>query len=354
MMDQLRMEYKDRLSRGTIWSDYHTNMKEFSWYPLRRELSTPSIQQFSALNISILRITLGKLSPLEKAFCKSIKQLPFTLTYNTNYLDDIVESGNLLSLVSLQKLGIKSTLNTSELDITHLANHDSVFFRFGLGDAPTKSRFGNTTLIFDPETVGLYEHGWVSLFDMLSPIQGSLKEFKYKGNCYRRSVDSYLDPPNTFIDRDDHITPALADKILHYYPHSGHDKVRVDFTARAVFFGPDILEGIALYALYEVRSMGNEFHKIALHSAQSLKFLRKLLFGLFRPEAKMPARVASRPRRVYRKPPKELIIRASPSSICQSNWFLKDGDSDSDDDSDDDSDFDSSIRWWLKYFLTLD
>ena len=98
--------------------------------------------------------------------------------------------------------------------------------------------------------------------------------------------------------------------------------------------------------------MGVGFHKIALRNTKNLKFLHKLLFGLFRPEAKMPSRVGSRPRSIYREPPREVSVRLSPSSIGSPNWFLEGGESDSDD-SEEESDFDGSIEWWLKYFRTL-
>jgi len=55
-----------------------------------------------------------------------------------------------------------------------------------------------------------------------------------------------------------------------------------------VFYGPEILKGLALATLREIRRMGLEFWELMMEHKADPGFMAKLLPRLFRPEAKMP------------------------------------------------------------------
>ena len=304
-----KIESYQRITQGNLWKNYHNKHLLRQGY---LATNMPSVKQLSQLNLRRLKGQLGRLGSKERAFIKTIKALRFNLIYNTNALGYIKKSGALISNLRLKRAGLLGDIssskvqnNTSDNDVRHLANDDCVFFRFTTQSGDVASRFGSTTFCLDPETYGLYEHGWISLYDMLAPIHDSLSGVQRLGRAHsskkyliRQSADEHIDPgygsgfnPGAL----DSVTPGLRDKMLHVY--SDEPNLRdtyIDHLAELVFYGPDILEGLAFALLREVKRMKLKEQNFIMSRCHIPAFMSKLVMKLFRTEAKLPGFVPVR------------------------------------------------------------
>ena len=240
---------------------------------------TMSHAQFKALsnkNIHTLVSELGELSDNEKKLFYSFMSTNFELTHNTkaNDFEKIKASSKLLSYSVLKKkYGDGNFKNNSDMhdDLRQLKNGDFVYFRFELSHIKSSSRFGDCHLVFDGRQSGLLDNGWISVYEMLYPQRISIvKKIKHNDKIVR----SYESKSSC------HIT----------FQYNGSELAEIDLMT-TVFYGPDILKGIALAMIRELRRIGGDFQKDYLESDLSLQKLNDLLAQLFRVEAKIPSSV---------------------------------------------------------------
>ena len=364
---QQRQESYERISGGALWNEYHRRMQQMPWYPFRAQSKSPLVEDLSRLNIKILRFGLGKLSDVEELLVKAIKALPFQLIHNTKYIEEMERNRTIFSKVALQRMGKigggESEIrdNSSGEDEVRLGNIDSVFFRFSPAVGPTSSRFGGGTLLLDPDTNGLYEYGWISLYDMLAPVHPSIRNVCWDGRqllasgarVCRRSADEWIEPENTklaYFLLDSGVTPELQDRILHFYPGRGP---YIDELAQLVFYGPDILDGIALAVVRELRRMSITLS--ARHCADT-DFVARLVSRLYRPEAKLPGMVQYDSRTVYLDDDTDdgaSVVGSASSADSEekssTNFFMTSDDSSDDSSDDEDGEPDvMTVAAWLR------
>jgi hypothetical protein len=275
------------LKKGTIWAEHRIWAQE------------KSLRAVSRANLEALRQQLGPLDKEELAFCQKLKKLPFTLIHSTSQIVLLESTDETLSSATVQQRHPHAKVNNDLVDEAVLGNHGYVFFRFGLQNEQVDSRFGITTLIFTPEELEFYEHGWISLHDMLAPLPSvNTQLFKIDGECVRRSFDenkgiedeNLLDSyRNTFSVQYGDID--LKNHIVHYYP--GTKKWRKIHVTDEVFQGQDILEGIALSVLLEMRAMNatGEILERCIGKRSDPQYMTEILKNFARIEAKMPATV---------------------------------------------------------------
>ena len=226
------------------------------------------------------KTSYSSVSVEEKRFLRFFMSVPIELTHYTKHLlamPAIVSSGKILSYDKLNELGIKFQ-TASQIDIKELGNSDYVFFRMELIHQPRYSKFGDVEFLFDGRTTDLLKHGFVSLFEMLKPTTASIcGRLFYKGEAIRQAVGSYK---GGVIDLRYKNTQTPLD------------------LGNTVFYGPDIMEGVALAFVREVRRIGGEFqkdftrlfenHRIDDYQ-QTLLAINCMLSQLFRLEAKIPS-----------------------------------------------------------------
>ncbi|MCX7117285.1 MAG: hypothetical protein NTW94_05180 [Legionellales bacterium] len=228
----------------------------------------------------------------EKRFLRFFMSCKFDLAHYTAQLDKILENGVLLSydrLLEKFKVGFKQN---SSSDIATLGNTNYVFFRMELiHNFKMLSRFGGDQLVIEGRTSDLLDHGIVSLYEMLYPSAATTCiKLSYKGKLVRKYKDPYL-----------------AGKFQYLYG----SKLETFDVASTVFYGKDIMEGIALAFLREVRRIGGEFQadfiELFQHAIgdqergefyidpdskkyqETLSTVNKILSDLFRLEAKIPS-----------------------------------------------------------------
>jgi hypothetical protein len=188
------------------------------------------------------------------------------LTHYTNAPDAIKQSKILLSNSLLIKMNIPFD-NRSTQDTIQLKNGSFVFFRYEAKHLPEKtSRFGTTQIMLKGRQSDLFKHGWVSLFEMYMP---NPKDTHFSASIVRKFTSSESKGVLTFIYTKNKMNLNLA---------------------QTSFYGPDILYGIALSALRELRRIGGEFQRSSLAKLDA-DSINTLLYTLFRVEAKIPARV---------------------------------------------------------------
>lgn len=324
--------------------------------PIWRHREQKKIRAISKENIQKLIKEIGDPSESEIEFIKKLEKMQLHMMHDTDNYQTMLDGGNrMLSFQQISELGLAGVShNTPQENKTHLGNHDFVFFRCTHdGETSTGSRFGRTTLKFDPAVAGLFTHGWVSLHDMLSPIEGTgkfkansrIRELRHDGEkfgageCFRTSMEADTDPDGEKEDmaweENEKIEKARrkAKKALKEAKKSGQDTAElaaelerlpkpIDMTTwranpelidkvRAVycrnetddgsvltvdthltdevFYGKDIVGGVALSVFVECRRMGEEFMKIAMAKQDDPEFLQELIPHLFRIEGKLPS-----------------------------------------------------------------
>lgn len=247
----------------------------------------------------------------ELELMRLLMQLPLFCQHATNFFYPIANAGSLDSYTEIQRQRpeFESPFSTKG-NVKKLGNGGFVFFRvFVEGVNGSESRYGNTRLITD---ITLLENcGWISLHDQLIPFphKGSSKKFTCGGRILRIGGPANIKSnTKTKADRDgieySYRRKALPEK----NPFKGKDTLKsfldkdtpkksrtFNFTEE-IFYGKDILLGIALSVIYELRwleecGFRKEFLK-TLYSKkdplQQINLLGQLVKGLFRIEGKYP------------------------------------------------------------------
>ncbi len=234
-------------------------------------------------NLARLKAELKGLSIVEKRFLRLFMAQDFELTHYTNLPDVISKDGRLLSNHNLHALQ-QIIDDNSTGDIETLNNGRYIFFRMELNHQhQSHSRFGRAQFILHGRHSGLLKCGLVSLCDMFNPEEISIiSHLKYRQSSVRRSMDYRLGKITVCYNQD--------------------VKNRLDINlADTLFYGADILEGVALCMIRELRRIGGDmrddfyqyFRKetvdIQSHAYTQLQQkMNWMLSRLFRLEARLP------------------------------------------------------------------
>ena len=241
---------------------------------------------------------------------KALLELPYRLQHATNYYYPTLNAGALDSYTEIQRRepSYLSTFSTKG-NIDKLGNGGFIFFRCFVDPInSSKTRYGDTSLVFDLKL--LRTCGWVSLHDQLNPFPShspNSRHFYWNKRLLRTSEAVAIE--NNTKDK------ALHDGLLYSYrtsPVFQYDKgskdtqksfgeaIKIVESKRSfldeIFYGEDILPGIALSIIRELRHLevcgfrGHFLHNFLLVTSQEkTKMLGELIKGFFRIEGKYPA-----------------------------------------------------------------
>jgi hypothetical protein len=237
-----------------------------------------SIARLSRWNLRNLRRALARLTPEEKSFYAAVRALPFRLKHATGAASwtSIVNARMLFSRVSLADWNILSFQSgfTTDPDELEKQDVDFVFFRVEVGAGQIVTRYGDVQVVFDMDLV--LEDGWVTLHDMLQPIDSpTLQALRLREDAtavVRRS--EYVDPDDPIVWR-------------HTFP-GGTVPPRTVHIMHEVFHGPDILDGLTLSMIRDLREVP-ALQREAWARHQDAGYLTWLIGVLFRVEAKYPS-----------------------------------------------------------------
>lgn len=240
------------------------------------------IVSLSRANLLALRRQLKPMSRAEQDLYVALFSLPFRLKHATasQHREAIANVGMLCSLQRLQDwFVVPSSQFTTASDKYQKADHDFVFFRMEVGEDAIDTRYGDLQFVFKADHV--FEDGWVTLHDMLAPIDSqTLQTLRLKfapDAVVRRS--RYLDDRHWWHTEWEH-TPC--------------DPAAPDTAARRVhildevFYGPDIREGLVRAMLRDLREVPTLQQEAFEHSGD-VGYLRWLVGVLYRIEAKYPS-----------------------------------------------------------------
>ncbi len=257
----------------------------------RRAMNMPiwgekqSIVALSRENLRALRRSLEGFTGEERELYDRLLALPFRLKHATSFAgrQGIVNVGMLWSLDSLMDWYVPGASGfTTGADIVQKMDTDFVFFRVEVGEGAMATRYGDVQFVFTMDQV--LQDGWVTLHDMLAPIDSATLatlKLRYGGTPVRRS--SYIDAEENrgkkwwrvrwkheFLDADEKAIGERPVNIL-----------------EEVFYGPDIVQGIVLSILRDLREVPL-LQREAFGNMADPAYLAWLFKVLYRVEAKHP------------------------------------------------------------------
>ncbi|KTC66275.1 Uncharacterised protein (plasmid) [Legionella adelaidensis] len=272
-----------------------------------------------ALSVDLERlITTGKLPatarnsfgllPDEIDLFGALLNLPYKLQHGTNHFSDIARTGRLDSLTEIQRHRPEySSPFSTPGNLQELGNGGFIFFRcFVDGVNSDQTRYGNTRIITDLSL--LREIGWVSLHDQLVPFSShNRQQTLYEGKRLlfkatpadvhnkahkHKSADGIrytyrVAPITTYQAGTKDTQKAFGTTIA-------TSEETIKFTEE-IFYGPDILPGIALSLIHRLRKLNacgfrqkllNDFSKAS--DMDKIMLLGKVVKDFYRIEGKYP------------------------------------------------------------------
>jgi len=256
-----------------------------------------TIAQLSKHNLGALRRALAPLSDVERELHAAFRGLPFTLKHATTAASwtTIFSSRLLFSLDSLRDWNIVVPTNSPKSDEVYKQDVDFTFFRVEVGDGDWESRFGEgeqqLRVVFDWKQ--LLDDGWVTLHDMLAPLGSRDPRVELR----LRDSGELLRVSEPDMPLQGKVRPWIHWKWKHTFVGSTVErKVHI---LDEVFHGPDILEGMALSMLRDLRELP-PLQQEAHRHRHDPAYWHGLLKSLFRVEAKLASAFRFEPEDVVR------------------------------------------------------
>ncbi|KTC65535.1 Uncharacterised protein (plasmid) [Legionella adelaidensis] len=270
-------------------------------------------QETSQTNIHNLFIKLGELSPEERQFVHRFMQLPFRLRHSTSAIREILAAGSLKSYTALKNShSLPATgVHTRESDAA-TGNANFVFFCLGIGDNfklwPWLKQ-SDTHLIFDFNPM-MRQRGWISFDDWVNYTNDEDKVYEFDDVVRivefdapkKEDAESDEEYSENESDEDSFLNDRFEPYKTYIYQKRQPDGSiksieRVAQRSQEVFWGPDILAGLALSILLEFRCMsdvGSEFPKKVFMTEDPEEFRKvvgRIVDLFYNIEAKMPCEV---------------------------------------------------------------
>jgi hypothetical protein len=280
---------------GAHGLEYIKQLSKANVRTLKDELIRTSRQQVTNEGNPHTTRLKQSLSPYESQFLTKFLESNFVISHYTDLPDAIKSSGKILSKVQLKAiLPPGFTNNTPDADMNTLGNHDMVFFRFEAGDhVVTGTRYGGHGFIYDINETSLMQNGWVSLQDQLEPyflanVDGHdvQRDIVWRNRVLRTSKrwdpDVHGAAPGPNID----YTGRFQYGIWKIYPLS--NQTVLHNTLEEIFYGPDILMGIGLSMVREMRRLNCQPYIEEVLGKMTPDRIGLLLSRIFRVEAKIP------------------------------------------------------------------
>lgn len=243
----------------------------------------------------------------ERELFATLLKLPYKLQHATNYYYQALNSGSLDSYTEIQRRNpdYNSPFSTKG-NIEKLGNGGFVFYRLYVdGVNSGETRYGDTTIVTDLKS--LLKHGWISLHDQLVPFSTPGAKRLYWGNRLLRRAEVINLSDKKSSDKGLYTGLNYQYRTSKINNYAGKKDTQTSFGkaiktrtrdikfTEEVFYGEDILLGIALAVIYELRLLEEcGFRKHFLdelqrkNPAEKIIDLGELLKGLFRIEGKYP------------------------------------------------------------------
>lgn len=321
----LRCALKAAKITGLSWSDIEKINRGFTLlvqiYKIRsayraifkgvkfRNFEQKSIQAISKANIQWLKLQLTQegfglgfgLRHDEIDLFSTLLNLPFRLQHATDQYYPILSSGQLLSYREIQRNDptYKSEFSTSG-NIKQLGNGGFVFFRVFIdGTNGEKTRYGDTSVVTHMHL--LRKCGWISLHDQLKPFSTPGARRLFWGKRLLRKAEEGSSGNLIYHYRVPWVESYAGAKDVQ--KRFGPDQEiasrhRVAHFSREIFYGEDIVLGIALSAIFELRQLEQcgfraGFLKAFTENDETYRcsLLGQLIKGFFRIEGKYPVSV---------------------------------------------------------------
>jgi|GEM_PF-6266658 len=313
--------FKEKSAYKTLLKGKKFKKAGFEIDHANKNSSSNPIMQQSKKNMQNLRKTLNRLDDIEIILFEHLLSLPYKLQHATSSYYPILNSGTLDSTTEIQRRdsSFQPSFSTKG-NIAKLGNGGFIFFRVFVDPInPSQTRYGDARIITDMNL--LLQKGWISLHDQLNPFPSkspNTKHFYEKKRLLRTSKSTLFH--SQVKDQ------SLADGLLYEYREStinsytkGKDDTLKSFgktisTRRIkksfleeIFYGHDILPGIALSVIQELRQFKDcgfrkyffkNFNEALLRDKKSNQqqevtvLLAHLLKDLFRIEGKYPVSIS--------------------------------------------------------------
>lgn len=238
----------------------------------------------------------------------ALLNLPYKLQHGTNHFADIARNGRLDSLTEIHRYRpqYESPFSTPG-NLQELGNGGFIFFRCYVdGVNSEQTRYGNTRMITDLSL--LREVGWVSLHDQLVPFSShNRQQTLYEGKrLLFKAVPAHVNNKAQKNKSADGISYTYRTEPITSYKTGAKDTQKsfgttiatksetIKFTEE-IFYGQDILPGIALSILHRLRKLKecgyrqkilDDFRKAS--AIDKVLILGKLVKDLYRIEGKYP------------------------------------------------------------------
>lgn len=274
---------------------------------LKQALSDERSALIAAKKVPITNNKFGLLADEIDLFA-ALLDLPYKLQHGTNHFSDIARTGRLDSLAEIHRHRPKyeSPFSTPG-NLQELGNEGFIFFRCYVdGVNSDQTRYGNTRMITDISL--LREFGWVSLHDQLVPFSNhNRQQTLYEGNrlLFKATPADINNKAQKNKSADGIRYTYRATPILSYET-GGKDTQKsfgktiattietIKFTTE-IFYGQDILPGIALSIIHRLRKLSACGYRQKLlgdfNDASELKktlLLGKIVKDFYRIEGKYP------------------------------------------------------------------
>lgn len=318
MREEIKAIKKSKKSTSKIQAAIQ-QIKPNSINPIKL-LSKRNLQQLKqALSIELKEgIKLKKFSnntnnsfgllPDEIAIFGALLNLPYKLQHGTNHFADIARNGRLDSLTEIHRHRphYESPFSTPG-NLQELGNGGFVFFRCYVdGINSDQTRYGNTRMVTDLSL--LREIGWVSLHDQLVPFSShNRQQTLYEGKrLLFKATPAHVNNKAHKNKSADGISYTYRTAPITTY-HTGSKDTQKSFgttiTTKSetikfteeIFYGQDILPGIALSILHRLRRLREcgyrqkvlaDFNRAS--EIDKVLILGKLVKDLYRIEGKYP------------------------------------------------------------------
>lgn len=270
------------------------------------------VKEQSKENIKALRLELketeqSELREDELELFKVLRSLPYKLQHATNKYYLAMNQGSLDSYCEIQRRDptFVSPFSTKG-NVNKLGNNGFVFFRVYVDPINnTQTRYGDTDITFDINL--LFNHGWISLHDQLKPFstRGSVRYYEEK-RLIRMAETCSIKNNTKDKSLDDGVRYRYRKTKIKNYDEGDIDvqdtfgkDIETIIIERSflseMFYGPDIIQGIALSVIMELRNLEKcGFRKHFLDKLNSsdlpnkIILLGSLIKDLFRIEGKYP------------------------------------------------------------------
>jgi hypothetical protein len=243
------------------------------------------IPSASKANVARLREELGALSREEQELYNTIINLPFTLKHATSYGDALRTEGALLSVQERARTG--GMARNSHTD--PMGNRDdNIFFVLGVNDHRVPFYLGNETEVI---TVPFDEDIQKNTGVFVAPHLSEFMENRTLGSMIfgdtRRVVEHVWDlNPETLEE--------TREKTYTYRRNNGEVITRKYGLGDEIFAGEDIIPGLALKFIQELRDIGGKYQPHVLDHSHDSTFISHAYNAHFQswvyPEAQIPVR----------------------------------------------------------------